>query len=396
MSAGEWFAWLALTGIVLGPYFIYEAKGRTGAVIGWAITVPSAMGILYVTYTFLPSWLDPYFFAAITILLVMAVAMSVKSRFDARSTLAPPDALAMSSGSIEVRMIPAPDSGRVPYVQFVTANRIDREIEVGGRPSKLRFIMPKEQLIAENDLPATVRLSWWGKGKLVVKRFTTKGFALDEHRTQGVTVRIETYFKMPLIPLIQHETIGFSYLPASPLKNGWQIAYIDKRVREEDRAAVRDYWKNKEWAIAPDSPTTGSIMIDVDNCAIKYNLSPNAALSERMEFEANYFDNSASVVVEVLLATRDEQQAPTKNIKFVIGGRTKPYKTQGYEDSEYTVELDPPKLGKGWRQIVLSLPDEIEDTWGQDGWCYKQLRVIRLRGKLGVSPIRLYENGKSN
>lgn len=195
MSAGEWFPWLALTGIVLGPYFIYEAKGLAGKIIGWVVAVPSSMGILYVTYTFLPSWLDPYFFAVVAVLLGVAVAISAKSRFDAHAAQAQPDALAMSNGSIELRMTPAPDSGRVPYVQFVTSNRAEREIDAGGRPNKLRFLMPREQLIVERDLPATVRIGW-GR-KLVVKRFTTKGFTLEEHATHGVTVRIETYFDAP-------------------------------------------------------------------------------------------------------------------------------------------------------------------------------------------------------
>jgi hypothetical protein len=186
-----------------------------------------------------------------------------------------------------------------------------------------------------------------------------------------------------------HEEIRFDYLPASPLQNGWEIGYFDKRVNKDDRAAVADYLKSRRWVIAPDSPTEGSIIIDIDNCAMDHNVSPNAALSQRMEFEANYIDSSAMVFVRVLLATRDDRQTTTKLIKFVLG-RKKPYRTPGYEDFEYTVEINPPSLGKGWRKIILSLPDETDRSWGQDGWYYKELRTIRLRGKLSISPIRLY------
>jgi hypothetical protein len=386
MSAGEWFPWLALTGIFLGPYFIYEAKGRVGTVIGWAITVPSAVGILYVTYTFLPSWLDLYFFVVVAVLLLVAVAMSVKLRL----TRTLPDAPAMSDGSIEVRMTPAPDSGRVPYVQFETANRDDREIDAGGRPNKLRFVTPKERLIVESDLPATVRLGW-GR-KLVVKRFTNKGFTLEEHHTHGVTVKIETYFEVPLIPQTPHEVIGFDYFPASPLDNGWRIGYFDRRISEspDPATAKSNYLKTRRWTIAPDPPVEGCVMIDIDACAIDRDVTPNAALSQRIEFEANYINDSAMFFVRVLLATRDEQRTTTKIVKFIPGSK-KPYRTPGYQNEEYTVEIaDAPSLGNGWRRFILSLPDEIEHTWGQDGWRYKELKMIRIRGKLGISPIRLY------
>jgi hypothetical protein len=306
-----------------------------------------------------------------------------KRRKRASMPQARPDALAIVSGSIEVRMTPSPDSSRVPFVQFETANRGEREIDAGGRPNKLRFVVPREQLMVESDLPATV---WVGEGKLIVKRFTTKGFTLEEHGTQGVTVKVETYFETPLIP---HEEIRFDYFPASPLQNGWRVGYLDGRINKNDPMALAEYWKSKRWTMAPDPPTKGSALVDIDAFAMDHNVSPNAALSQRIEFEANYIDNSAMFFVQILLATRDDQQTTTKFIKFVPG-RRKPYPTPNWEDLEYTVEIDPPSLGKGWRKITLFLPDETERSWGRDGWYYKELRMIRLRGKLGISPIRLY------
>jgi hypothetical protein len=186
-----------------------------------------------------------------------------------------------------------------------------------------------------------------------------------------------------------HEEIRFDYSPQSPLQHDWQIAYFDKRIKLEDRTGVADNLKNRRWTTAPDCPTEGSVMIDIDNCAIELTVAPNAALSQRMEFEANYVDHSSLIFVKVLLATRDNKQNTTKFIKFILGTK-KPYPTLGYEDSEYTVEIDPPPAGKGWRKIILSLSDEVERSWGPDGWHYKELRVIRFRGKLGISPIRLY------
>jgi hypothetical protein len=217
----------------------------------------------------------------------------------------------------------------------------------------------------------------------VLMRFLRKKVA-----AQAVTVETTASASQPSADL-PHEKIGFDYLPASPLQNGWHIGYFDKRINPDDRAAVAEYLKSRRWAIAPDSPTEGSIMIDIDNCGMDRSVSPNAALSKRIEFEANYIDTSAMIFVEVLLATRDNETITPKFVKFILG-RKKPYRTLGYENSEYTVEIDPPSLGRGWRKIILSLPDEIERSWGRDGWYYQGLRTIRLRGKLGISPLRLY------
>ena len=50
MTASEFFLWLALTGVVLGPYIIYEAKGRTATTLGWAITASSAIALCYMAW----------------------------------------------------------------------------------------------------------------------------------------------------------------------------------------------------------------------------------------------------------------------------------------------------------------------------------------------------------
>jgi len=54
MSAGEFFPWLALTGVVLGPYLIYEAKSRIATMLGWAITLPSVFFIGYLIWALNP------------------------------------------------------------------------------------------------------------------------------------------------------------------------------------------------------------------------------------------------------------------------------------------------------------------------------------------------------
>src|ERR1700682_5701183 len=84
-----------------------------------------------------------------------------------------------------------PTIRNVPFVRFTTEGRNAREIETGGRPSRLRFTLPTEQMVRFDDLPANVPV---GKGRLVVKRFTNSGFAFEEINTSGEWVAAEIYY----------------------------------------------------------------------------------------------------------------------------------------------------------------------------------------------------------
>jgi len=221
MQGSEFFPWLALTGIVLGPYLIYEAKGHFAAVMGWGITVSSAVALCYYTWTFWPSgwpplaW-SPRYLIGLVVLVVLGgiAAFAIRSRRQTKKWR--PDALAMSSAAIEVRLIPAEGSPAVPYVQFQTSNKTNREVDAGGRPNKLRFVAPTEQTVIGRDIPATVRI---GKGKLIVKAFTDKGFLIDERNTQDDTVRVETYSDRPDGPQVQRAWPSLTRQQISDLRN---------------------------------------------------------------------------------------------------------------------------------------------------------------------------------
>jgi hypothetical protein len=52
VSAAEFFAFLAMTGIVLGPYLLYEAQHVVVRALGWIVTLLSVIGIGYFTWGF--------------------------------------------------------------------------------------------------------------------------------------------------------------------------------------------------------------------------------------------------------------------------------------------------------------------------------------------------------
>ena len=60
----------------------------------------------------------------------------------------------------------------------------------GGQPKALRFIRPHEVIIREGELPKEVPM---GDGRLVVKKFTPKGFLIEEISTYNVQVEVEVY-----------------------------------------------------------------------------------------------------------------------------------------------------------------------------------------------------------
>jgi len=82
---------------------------------------------------------------------------------------------------------------KVQKVMFDTESRHEVLIPTyGGKPRTLRFIYPHEQVVQESDLPTEIPT---GDGRLVVKKFTPKGFVIDELSTYGVKVEVEVYLK---------------------------------------------------------------------------------------------------------------------------------------------------------------------------------------------------------
>ena len=157
-------------------------------------------------------WLFPeletafsYLFVAFTASAFLGwIAQVLAKRFGvlnaARVPSALPDTLSMSSSSIEVRMTPGPGNTKdVPFVQFATRGRPVREVKTEGKPEKLRFVVPTEQIVLERDLPVEVPI---GKGRLIVKRFTDSGFSFEERNTNGDTVKAEIYYAREQPPLI--------------------------------------------------------------------------------------------------------------------------------------------------------------------------------------------------
>jgi hypothetical protein len=181
--------------------------------------------------------------------------------------------------------------------------------------------------------------------------------------------------------------IGFEYLPASPLENGWKVAYSYAWVNEGGQPAITEYLKSRQWRTASDSPTKGSISMNIDACAIDYELDRNATFSDRLECEVK-FGNATDMFVRVEMASGNGSRT-TKLIKFVLGTES-PSATKNWENDEWTLPIYPQALPNGWRKVNISLADAVAKTWGRFGWTFRAISTVRLRGELSISPIRLY------
>jgi hypothetical protein len=177
---------------------------------------------------------------------------------------------------------------------------------------------------------------------------------------------------------VEVERINFDYLPDSPLNHGWTLGYKDNVPGP-----------GAKWLVPTDARAPGCISIEMDdlNCAIDFRVSQNGALSDRLACDVKFSD-STMLFVRVQLGSRDGSQT-TKLIKYILGTESAS-PTKGWEEFEWTLPISPPALPNGWRRLDISFADSVNQTWARFGWSFRSVRMIRLRGKLCISPIRLY------
>jgi hypothetical protein len=52
--------------------------------------------------------------------------------------------------------------------------------------------------------------------------------------------------------------------------------------------------------------------------------------------------------------------------------------------------MQPTSLDDGWAKFEVDLPLAVEQTFGTDGWSYRELMGFRLRGNLKIAYISVY------
>jgi hypothetical protein len=175
--------------------------------------------------------------------------------------------------------------------------------------------------------------------------------------------------------------IRFDYLPGNMLANGWIRAY-PKDVEVKPQATL-----------ASDAPIAGSVVIDApDGHAYDYQIPRTVKLSDRLVFAAIY-TATTMIFTKVEMSSKDGTQTTQKWVKYEPGAGL-PHPTAGHDDYECTFPIIGVPLQNGWRTFDISLPETVAQTWGVQGFIFRGITVLRLRGSLSISPIEFYESPK--
>ncbi len=180
------------------------------------------------------------------------------------------------------------------------------------------------------------------------------------------------------------DRIEFNYLPRSPLDNGWKKAYKPEGTAEFGR----------------DNDIPDSLRIKVTNSefAMDYPVQHQAKEANHLEFTAKYVNSvdvqqSTMIFTDVEVATKDGSQCKMVWIKYYPGARDT-YPTPGEESKasinriqEQTVSLPPLKLDGNRVTLDIDFPEVVNSALGTQGWVYKSVKMVRLRGALSISPL---------
>jgi hypothetical protein len=186
-------------------------------------------------------------------------------------------------------------------------------------------------------------------------------------------------------PAVKHvHTVRFEYLPAaSPLQNGWTQSYNEDGIAE----------------FGSDPGIPGSLRMKVTKgvVAIHHDLPPHATRANRIEFRARY-SNTTMIFTRLIVATRDGSAQRKVDVKYYYGelsvSPTHPNPNPGRNTDAWLPEqtlhwpadlFDDECLG-----FHLPLTEVVKVLLGNQGWVFKSIEGIRLRGDLSISPIDLH------
>jgi hypothetical protein len=214
----------------------------------------------------------------------------------------------------------------------------------------------------------------WGQ----LKQARTRISELEELLLQPMQAAIA-------IPLRIIHTIDFGYIPISPLEKGWKQEYNDDGVAE--------------FGSDPDIHGSLRMRIVQSEVAIHHNLPPHAILADHLEFTAKYTNakNPSMIFTRLIVGTKDGSAQRNVDIKFYYGGLrvipTSPNPNPGRDSAkwlpEQTIYFPAQVRAGGQLTFGIDLRDAVSLCLGGQGWIFKSIQGVRLRGNLSISPIVL-------
>jgi hypothetical protein len=173
-------------------------------------------------------------------------------------------------------------------------------------------------------------------------------------------------------------TVAFEYLPKSPLENDWTQSY--------NPDGVADYGSD------PEIPGSLRMKIVKSEVAIHYNLPPHATLADHLEYTAKY-SNTTMIFARLFVSTRDDTFQRLVDIKVCYGHRRALPTTPSVPNDpkrqlpEQTVYLPAQVLSGERLAFNIDLKDAVALSLGSQGWIFRSIQGVRLRGNLSISPL---------
>lgn len=174
--------------------------------------------------------------------------------------------------------------------------------------------------------------------------------------------------------------VGFDFLPDSPDKHGWEI------VLEPENGATETPLP-PEFSISTESPVAGALSIsNKDRYFMDFLVDQTQGMAEFIEFYCKYI-RSASFYLNVKVTSRDGSQNDSVWLCYLPARERA---IQAYKN-EWQIPMPGEVLEGGWTAAKISVADDISRTFGKDGWVYRSIQRIRLRGSLDISPITFFK-----
>jgi len=173
--------------------------------------------------------------------------------------------------------------------------------------------------------------------------------------------------------------VRFDYLPSPPTAHGWQVAF--GKETPPDKQLV------PEFLAAQDAPISGSLCIrDKGQYAMDFTIEQVQSLANVVEYYVKP-TRSGTFYLNVRVSSLDKTQTKFVWLRHVIGTGA----PRRLNDKEWSLEVQGEVLEDGWTSVKLSVSDEVDQTFGKEGFVYEALSRIRIRGSLCISPISLYQ-----
>jgi len=178
--------------------------------------------------------------------------------------------------------------------------------------------------------------------------------------------------KLP--PRIALQEIGFNYQD-SPSNHGWKYAEAESE-------------NLPTFARISDGRVGSALRIhSTGRYALDFSVDPAAYIGKSIEFVARIQGNS-KIYASLGVQSQDGDTFKDVWLNFQVGiDKPRPV---GDGKSEWVIFLTPTPMGEGWLKFSTDLVENLNASYGKQGWSFRKLRAFRLRGNLEIASIKVY------